>query len=382
MIVDQPAQYRYADPALGEIRRELKIAPAVAVTLSPELLICPTSSKPVEREVIVTLTNNTKSGARGTLRLDKSIPATITPQQVSFDLKREGERASFPFTLKVAPRVEEGLYSVSAVASHDGRNYLSGYQSVIYPHIEPRFVYREAVSEARALDVKVAPGLNVGYIEGAGDDFANALKRLGVEVSYLDSQEIATGDLSRFDVIVLGIRVYEVRQDLIANNRRLLDYVRQGGTVIAQYNKTEYVRGNFAPYPVKMKQTGMPDRVTDEGAPVRLLDPAHPLFNYPNKIMGRDFEGWVQERGTYFLSEWDEQFKPLMSSHDPGEEPRLGGALIAEYGRGLYVYTGYAWFRQLPEGVPGAYRLIANLVSLPKSRPARKGAATGKREGR
>jgi hypothetical protein len=128
-----------------------------------------------------------------------------------------------------------------------------------------------------------------------------------------------------------------------------------------------------------MRQTGMPDRVTDERAPVKLLDPAHPLFNFPNKITERDFEGWVQERGTYFLTEWDAQFKPLMSSHDPGEEPRLGGALIARYGRGSYIYTGYAWFRQLPEGVPGAYRLIANLVSLPKARPVQKGSATGGR---
>jgi hypothetical protein len=159
----------------------------------------------------------------------------------------------------------------------------------------------------------------------------------------------------------------------------VLDYVRRGGTLIVQYNKVEYTRGNFAPYPVKMRDTGPPDRVTDERAAVALLDAGHPLFNFPNKITEKDFEGWVQERGTYFLSEWGPQFKPLMSSHDPGEEPRLGGALIAQYGRGLYVYTGYAWFRQLPEGIPGAYRLIANLVSLPKAKPASRGAATGGR---
>ena len=380
--VTRPAQYRFADAALGEIRRELKVAPAVAVNISPGLLVAPVSSRPVEREVIVTLTNNSKAGVRGTLSLNKTIPSSVSPQQAIFELKREGERASFTFSVKVGPKVEEGLYSVSAVASVDGRDYLSGYQSISYPHIEPRFVYRQAMAKARALDVKVAPGLTVGYIEGAGDDFANALKRLGVEVATIDSRELATGDLGRYDVIVLGIRAYEVRQDLIANNRRVLEYVQQGGTVIVQYNKTEYAAGNFAPYAVKMRQTGMPDRVTDERAPVKLLDPAHPLFNFPNKITERDFEGWVQERGTYFLTEWDAQYKSLMSSHDPGEEPRLGGALIARYGRGSYIYTGYAWFRQLPEGVPGAYRLIANLVSYPKARATQSGEKNGRRSTR
>ncbi|HSE97741.1 MAG TPA: hypothetical protein VLD57_05675, partial [Blastocatellia bacterium] len=377
--VTLPAQYRFADPALGEIRRELKVAPAVAVTLTPNLIVSPITARPVEREVIVTLTNNSRTGSRGTLRLDMNIPATVTPQKVDFDLKREGERASFTFNLKIGPQVDEGQYSVSAIAMLDGREFLSGYQIISYPHIEPRFVYHQAQAKALALDVKVAPGLTVGYIEGAGDDFANALKRLGVDVTAIDARELASGDLSRYDVIVTGIRAYEVRQDLVANNQRVLDYVRSGGTLIVQYNKTEFGKGNFAPYPVKMKETGMPDRVTDERAPVVLLDAAHPLFNFPNKITERDFEGWVQERGTYFLSEWDSQFKPLMSSRDPGEEPRRGGALIAQYGRGQYIYTGYAWFRQLPEGVPGAYRLIANLVSLPKAKPESRDAPANRK---
>ncbi|HEY7543536.1 MAG TPA: PIG-L family deacetylase, partial [Blastocatellia bacterium] len=187
-----------------------------------------------------------------------------------------------------------------------------------------------------------------------------------VDVRTIDARELATGDLNRYDVIVTGIRAYEVRPDVVANNNRLLEYVRRGGVLIVQYNKNEYAAGNFAPYPVKMKPT--PDRVTDERAAVTLVEPSHPRFNFPNKIAERDFDGWVHERGTYFFSEWDAKYKPLLSSHDAGEEAKLGGELIAEYGTGLFVYTGYTWFRQLPEGVPGAYRLIANLVSLPKAR--------------
>ncbi|HLG15892.1 MAG TPA: PIG-L family deacetylase [Blastocatellia bacterium] len=365
--VIQRAQYRFADKALGEIRHDVKIAPAVSVTTSPAIVISPFSAKPTSRDVSVSLVCNARDGARGTVSVQAPSGWTVTPPEASFDLKRPGERVALMFNLKIPAQNKEGRHELQAVASTQGRQFSRGYQLVAYPHTEPRFVYKDASIVAEVFDVKVAAGLLVGYIEGAGDDFAAALTRLGVNVKTIDASELASGDLSRFDVIVTGIRVYEVRPDVVANNGRLLDYVKRGGTLIVQYNKNEYATGSFAPYPVKMRQTGMPDRVTDETASVMLLDPTHPLFNHPNKITERDFEGWVQERGTYFLSEWDPQFKPLMASHDPGEDPKQGGELIAKYGAGYYVYTGYAWFRQLPVGVPGAYRLIANLVSLPKT---------------
>jgi hypothetical protein len=263
---------------------------------------------------------------------------------------------------------------VVAVAQTDGGvEYRTDFQRVAYPHIESRLIARRAEVNALSVDVKVAPGLRVGYIEGAGDDFANALKRMDVDVRTIDGRELASGNLNKYDVIVLGLRVYEVRPDVIANNSRLLDYVKQGGTLIVQYNKNEIVEGNFTPYAAKMKR-GMPDRVTDELAQVTILDPSNPLFNFPNKITEADFTGWVQERGTYFFSEWDAQYKPLLASHDPNEEEKRGGELIAPVGKGYYIYTGYAWFRQLPAGVPGAYRLIANLVSFPKAAAARNAA--------
>ena len=362
VIVTQPAQYRLADKALGELRHELKVAPAVSLNVTPGLLIYPTSGGSGEQEVNVSVTNNSKAAVRGTVKIDKQTAAGVGAPQTPFEIGREGERATLSLRLK---RPSSSSTS-SAIAQVAGRDFSTGYQVVSYPHTEPRFVYRPPLVQTQVIDVRVAPGLKVGYIEGAGDDFGNALKRLGLNVAVIDSHELASGDLSVYDTIVTGIRVYEVRPDVIANNGRLLEYVNRGGTLIVQYNKNEIAEGNFTPYPVKMKRT--PDRVTDENAAVTLLETTHALFNFPNKITDRDFEGWVQERGTYYFSEWDPRFKPLIASHDPGEEDKKGGELIAEYGKGLYVYTGIAWFRQLPVGVPGAYRLIANLVSLPKAK--------------
>ena len=372
VAVLRPAEYRFADKALGEIRHELKIAPIISVTVSPAIIISPTSNRPQERELTVSLVNNSKTGVQGSLTLSadgggQSSQWGITPKQSDFDLKREGERASFSHKVTV-PANSKGNYEIKAVAQVKGQQFTEGYQAISYPHTQPRFFYRQAKASAGVFDVKVAPGLKVGYIEGAGDDFANALKRLGVDVTLIEARELASGDLSKYDVIVTGLRVYEVRPDVVSNNRRLLDYVHKGGTLIVQYNKGEYAQLNMAPYSVKMKQT--PERVTDESAAVEILDPAHPIFNFPNRITESDFEGWVQERGTYFLSEWDTNFKPMVASRDPGEAPLKGGQLIAQYGKGHYIYTGIAWFRQLPEGVPGAYRLIANLVSLPKAKLA------------
>jgi LmbE family N-acetylglucosaminyl deacetylase len=363
----QPAQYRYADKALGEIRREVKVVPRISVAVSPRLIISPVSASPVTRALEVSLINNSKEAQRGTIKFDLPQGAKTAPLSHSFELKREGERASETFMLGIPAGTSEGFRQIKAVATVGERSYHTGYQLISYPHIEPRFLYSEAKADAEVIDAKVAPGLKVGYIEGAGDDFANALERLGVDVERLRPQDLATGDLSRFDTIVAGVRVYEVRPDVIANNTRLLDYVKAGGTLIVQYNKGEIAAGNFTPFSVKMER-GMPDRVTDEAAPVTILDPANPLFNFPNKITARDFEGWVQERGAYFFSEWDKSFTPLLASQDPGEDVKRGGELIAQYGKGYYIYTAYAWFRQLPQGVPGAYRLIANLVSFPKAK--------------
>jgi hypothetical protein len=239
---------------------------------------------------------------------------------------------------------------------------------VDYPHIRPRLLPTRALSVLQVLDVAVPEGIAVGYVQGAGDDGAEALAQLGVDVTTLGPEELASGDLDRFDTIVLGIRAYEFRPDVVANNGRLLDYARRGGTLVVQYNKYEFPQGEFAPYPLTMSRPH--DRVTDEAADVTLLRPDHPLFTWPNRIGPRDFAGWVQERGLYFAGTWDDRYEPLLEMADPGEAPLRGSTLIAPLGEGTYVYTALSLFRQLPAGVPGAYRLLANLVALGAERVA------------
>ena len=202
----------------------------------------------------------------------------------------------------------------------------------------------------------------VGYIMGAGDQMPDALRQLGVEVTLLSPSDLEQGDLARFDAIVAGVRAYNVRADIRGNQPRLLDYVKNGGTLLVQYNTdpSDFNPGHYTPYPAQLSR----ERVTVEQAPVTILDPQSPVFRYPNPIGQRDFDGWVQERGLYFMDQWDPQYTPLLASNDPGEQPQKGGLLVAKYGKGYYIYTGYAFFRQLPFGVPGAIRLYVNLLSV------------------
>jgi hypothetical protein len=212
--------------------------------------------------------------------------------------------------------------------------------------------------------VKVAPGLHVGYIVGAGDDLPQSLENLGINVHFLSAEDLANGTLSTFDTIILGVRTYAVREDLKTYNGRILDFVKNGGVVIVQYNTPEFDH-NYGPYPYKMGSN--PEEVTDEHSQVEILAPANPVFTWPNKITSKDFEKWVEERGSKFLESWDANYEPLLETHDPGQAPQKGGLVYAKYGKGVYIYNAYAFYRQMPEGVPGAYRIFANMVSLAKN---------------
>jgi hypothetical protein len=212
--------------------------------------------------------------------------------------------------------------------------------------------------------VKVAEGLRVGYIMGSGDDVPTSLQSLGINVNFLTANDIASANLSNYDVILLGVRAYAARPELKTYNSRLLEYVKDGGVVIVQYNTPEFDH-NFGPYPYTMGEN--PEEVTDEASKMEILDPKNLVFQWPNPITQRDFEGWVEERGSKFLKSWDPQYVALLSTQDEGQQPQKGGLLYARYGKGIYIYNAYAFYRQLPEGVPGAYRLIANMVSLPKN---------------
>jgi hypothetical protein len=278
------------------------------------------------------------------------------------------EALSARFEITAPPLARAGQYTLQArVTSPNFPNekFSNGYEVIEYPHIQRRQVIKPAEAVLKVVDVKITPNVNVGYIIGVGDQVPAALEQLGAKVNYIDEDELAWGDLSKHDVIITGVRAYERRADLRAYNRRLLDYVSRGGTVIVQYNKMEFNQANYGPYPAKVSG----NRVSDELVPVKQLAPANPIFNFPNRIGPASWSGWVQERGLYFLGEKDPKYVDLISMTDsfkdnPGE--KLGAMVEAAYGHGKWIYLGLGLWRQLPAGTDGAYRLLANLISPPR----------------
>jgi hypothetical protein len=253
--------------------------------------------------------------------------------------------------------VGTGTYSIEAIARSGGRSYQTGWQSVGYTGLRPYNQYRAARLETRKVDVKLAPGLRVGYIMGTGDLVPEAIGELGVEAHLLSDPELASSDLSTWNVLVIGIRAYSTRPELAVVQPRLNQFVERGGTLVVEYQS-----GTFpAPLPLSMGRT--PERVVDEQAPVKLLDPENALLNWPNKITAADFDGWVEERGHSFLDTWDPGYSALTETADPGQDPQRGGLLVTHPGKGTYIYVAFALYRQFPELVPGPYRLLANLLS-------------------
>ena len=357
--------YRYADRVYGEREDPVAVLPALGVWLEPGVAVFPPGAISA-RAFLARVRNNAATSQSGTLRL--SLPAgwQSNPATAAFTLNgREDESAiRFEVTPPAASLTSTERHTIQAVAESNGNSYSTGYAVIDYPHVTKRYWFQPAEAALQRFDVKVAPGLKVGYIMGSGDEVPNGLKQLGVEVTELTTDDLSFGDLSRFDVILTGIRAYEVRRDIAANHNRLMEFVKNGGLMIVQYSRPGGFSDILPPFPMRMN-TGL--RVAVEQAPVEILEPTHPLFNFPNKISNDDFNGWVQERGTYFMESWAPEYAPLLASNDPGESLQEGGMLLAPYGNGYYLYTGYVWFRQLPAGVPGAYRIFANMISLGKS---------------
>ena len=322
----------------------------------------------------MTVTNHAKGAAKAdvALQLPQGWRATPATQAVSFS--REDEQMTVRFavqppavaTLAAAAMKPGGnQYSIKAMATAAGQTYSQGYQVIEYPHTTRRHVLVDPVIAAKALDVSIKPNLTVGYVMGVGDEVPAALEQLGVKLSMITPDELAWGDLSHYNVIMTGVRAYERRADLRANNQRLLDYAKAGGTVIVQYNKFEFNDAQYGPYPAKVGR----ERVTDENAEMKLLDPQHPVFNGPNKISRADWANWVQERGLYFLDEKDRdpQYKDLIEFTEPfayNQGAKRGALVEAKVGQGRWLYVGLGLWRQLPAGTDGAYRLMANLLSL------------------
>ena len=360
--IEQPIEYRYADDIFaGEKRTALIVVPQFAVEITPEIVIIPWQTK-APREVRVTVTNTGREPATGEVTLEVPAGWTQTPDATTVRFNREDETRTVRFT--VSPGVATiGSYQVQAVVETPTGRFDQGYQVVEYPHIGRRHLVRSSRATFNVIDVAIEPNLTVGYVDGVGDAVPSSIEQLGAQVEYLDADALAWSDLSRYEVIVTGVRAYERRPDLRANNDRLLRYAHDGGTVIVQYNKFEFNDAQYGPYPVQVSR----DRVTDEGAPVTVLAIEHPLFTWPNQIDETTWDNWVQERGLYFLGDKDPAYLDLVELEDsfkwnPGI--KRGALVEARVGDGRWIYIGLGLWRQLPAGTTGAYELLANLLSL------------------
>ncbi|HVF30314.1 MAG TPA: PIG-L family deacetylase [Pyrinomonadaceae bacterium] len=355
--IDQPVEYRFADDIRGEIRRVLNVVPKITVGMDKNLLIVSTRASERVRDVSVTIRNNSTGPVTGKVSL--SIPAgwTATPADAEFSMARRGESTSVRFGISIPRSVTVGSFAIKAEAVIGDEKFSQSMQTISYEHIQTHRIYRPAKVDVKIIDVQT-PSAKVGYVRGSGDRVPEAIEQLGLDVEEIDDAMLAAGDLSRFQTIVIGIRAYQVRPALVSNNQRLLDFVKRGGSMVVQYQlPPTYSQINMLPFPAQMGP-----RVADENAPVTILDPSHLLMSYPNKLTAADFEGWVQERNLYNFSTMDPQYTGLLESHDTGEAENKGGLVVANLGKGRFVYCSYSLFRQLPAGVPGAYRLLANLL--------------------
>lgn len=359
--VTRPVIHRYTDHVRGELTRPFLIVPPVVIDLPDDSYLFP---NPSPRQIQVSVKTNQPQAA-GTVRLEAPTGWTITPASLPFELQQTNQQTTLNFTIQ-APS-EDSKATLRAIAEFHGRRISQSERDINYTHIPPQANFPPATARLVRSSIKVRAH-NIGYIMGAGDQVPEALRQIGLNVTLLSDDSLASADLSLYDAVIAGVRAFNTRPAIRANFQRLLDYTRDGGTFIVQYNVLDDFRGRsgntaqIGPYPIQLSH----DRVTVEQAPVLFPNPDDPLLQSPNRITEKDFEGWVQERGLYFASSFDPRYHSLFSSHDPGENWLPGGMIYTRYGKGIYMYTGYSWFRQLPAGVPGAFRIFANLVSAGK----------------
>ena len=356
--LDTPVVYRYADPLRGDVSRPLAFVPELSVTLDRAVEYAPART-PLVRQLRVEVRSaaTTSRDVRVSLRLPNGLRADSLARSVT--LPAYGAVRSATFTVR--GELPPGRHTISAIAESNGRRYTSGYTAIEYDHIRPQRLYRDATVAIEAVDLKVPADAVIAYIQGVGDNSAPMLQQLGLRVTTLNAADIPKTDLSRFNAIVVGSRAYESNDALVANNAALLDYVKQGGTMVVQYGQYEMTRPGMMPYPITLARPA--DRVTDESSPMRILDPKARVLTYPNAITELDFAGWIQDRTLYMPRTHAGEYAGVLSTNDPGESPNDGPILVAKYGAGTYVYTTLAFFRQLPNGVPGAARLFVNLLA-------------------
>ncbi len=364
VAIERAIEYRHgADIFAGEKRMELQVVPRFAVEVTPQITILPLGTAE-PREVRVTVRHGSQEPSSGSVALELPEGWASSPERAPVEFVREEEARTVRFTVRAPAGVAAGEHRIGAtVTAEAGQTFDRGYQVVEYPHIGRRHLVHPAETVLNVIDVKLEPGLRVGYVDGVGDEVPPAIEQLGAELQHISADQLAYDDLSGFDAIVTGVRAYERNGDLRANNDRLLDYVEAGGTLIVQYNKFEFNAAQYGPYPAQVSR----NRVTDEYAPVQLLAPDHQVFGFPNVVSDATWDDWVQERGLYFLGDKDPAYTDLVELSDsfPSNPGAKRGALVeARYGEGRWVYVGLGLWRQLPAGTSGAYQLLANLISL------------------
>jgi hypothetical protein len=348
-----PVHYRWTDRVDGESYRLFEVRPKATVDIEDGVRVFADASP---QEIRVRVKANS-AAIHGTLRLSGDSKWQILPESIPFSLSEKYDEAEFSF--EVRPPDGSGDATFRTEADIGGVTYSRALVTIAHPHIKQQVYFPESTLKMVKLDVR-RRGDTIGYIMGSGDEVAQGLRHLGYDVTLLSDEDLESGDLGRFDAIVAGIRAYNTRERLAVIQPRLLQYVKDGGTLIVQYNVSRgLVTDEIGPYPFTIGR----DRVTEEDAPVTVLSPDHVLMNFPNAITQEDFEGWVQERGLYYATQWDGRYETVVASHDTGEPDTAGGLLFTRFGDGVFIYSGISWFRQLPAGVPGAYRLFANLIS-------------------
>jgi hypothetical protein len=342
----------------NDVDRPMEVVPALSVAIWPPAGIIPLTEKSFM--VSVGVRCDEQRGLSGETRLELPQGWSSEPRSAAFSFSHGGEAKTVSF--RVTPQaLAEKIYTLKAVAETTSGTTSEGFRAVGYKGVTPTNMYASATYRTRGVDVKVAPGLKVGYLPGTGDEVQASLENIGVHATTLTMEDVAGGRLSGYDVVVLGVRAYAANRALAAANGKLLEYAKNGGVVIVQYNLGQF---DYGPYPYSL---GGAEKVVEEASAVQLLMPENPVLSWPNKITTKDFDGWVEERGHGFMESWDQQYLAPLETHDPGQDPQKGGLLVAKTGKGVYVYAALALYRQLPEGVPGAYRLFANLLSLGKA---------------
>jgi LmbE family N-acetylglucosaminyl deacetylase len=356
----------------GDVLREVRSVPRIAVTMTPANAVIALGAQGAQGargaqgaiEVEVTLLHNAETPSFGQITLQLPDGWSAKPGSQAYRFERAGERAAYRFAVRPVRVMAGRTYEIGAVAIDGLGEYRTGYEVVDHRDLEVRYLYRDATASVRGVDVTTVAGLKVGYVMGIGDQVPMGLQQLGAQVTLLGERELASADLSQYDTIMTGTRAYAVREDLKTYNSRLLDYARNGGNVVVLYNTQELVPNTFAPYPGELPRSA--EEVSEENSPVNILAPQHQAFNWPNRITGADFDGWVEQRGSKFFTKWDPSYTAMIETYDKGQAPQSGGWLTARVGKGHWTYFAYALHRQLPYGVPGAYRITANLLALNK----------------